>query len=122
MAPLSNFSSGGTKAVGRSGAVGSFGAYDLAGNVREWCREESEGRRFILGGSWAEESYMLARGQTAWPLDRSVTNGFRCVRNTDTSRTEQPLPAIVPDQRPDYGPDAARLRRRVRALWPSLPI
>lgn len=102
MAPLSNFSSGGTKAVGRSGAVGSFGAYDLAGNVREWCREESEGQRFILGGSWAEESYMLARGQTAWPLDRSVTNGFRCVRNTDASRTEQPLPAIVPDQRPDY--------------------
>ena len=62
MAPLSNFGSGGTKALGRSGAVGSFGVYDLAGNVREWCREESEGRHYILGGSWAEDSYMLARG------------------------------------------------------------
>ena len=116
MAPLSNFSSGGTKAVGRSGAVGSFGAYDLAGNVREWCREEAGGRRYILGGSWAEDSYMLARGQTALPFDRSATNGFRCVRNTDARRTEQPLPAIVPDPRARLRPDAARLRRRICGL------
>lgn len=102
IAPLSNFSSSGTKAVGQSGAVGSFGAYDLAGNVREWCREEAQARRYILGGSWAEDSYMLARGQTASPFDRSSTNGFRCARDTDASRTEQALPAIVPDSRPDY--------------------
>src|SRR5262245_32336775 len=102
MAPLSNFRSSGTKPVGHSGAVGSFGAYDLAGNVREWCREEAQGRHYILGGSWDEDSYMLARGQTSLPFDRSATNGFRCARGTGASRAEQPLPAIVPDPRPDY--------------------
>jgi serine/threonine protein kinase/formylglycine-generating enzyme required for sulfatase activity/cephalosporin-C deacetylase-like acetyl esterase len=106
MAPLSNFNSAGSKAVGSSAAVGSLGAYDLAGNVREWCQEEAGGRRYILGGSWADDSYMLARGQTAWPFDRSGTNGFRCVRYENPSLVKQALPPIVPDPRPDY--DKAR--------------
>lgn len=102
LAPLSNFGGRGTKAVGGSGAVGSVGAYDMAGNVREWCEDQAGGRRYVLGGSWADESYMLARGQTASPFDRSGTNGFRCMRYGNPSRTKQPLPPIVPDPRPAY--------------------
>ena len=102
MAPLSNFNGAGSKAVGSSAAVGSLGAYDMAGNVREWCQNDAGGRRYILGGSWADDSYMVARGQTAWPFDRSATNGFRCVRYGNPSRVKQALPPIVPDPRPDY--------------------
>ncbi len=52
----------------------------MGGNAREWCWNESDGRRFILGGSYADPNYMLTRGETAPPLDRSRTNGFRCMK------------------------------------------
>ena len=32
----------------------------MAGNVKEWCWNKSEGdRRFILGGTWNEPAYMF---------------------------------------------------------------
>src|ERR1022692_1764871 len=55
--PLSNFASAGLWPVGRSGAIGPFGAFDMGGNAREWCWNESDGKRFILGGSYADPNY-----------------------------------------------------------------
>lgn len=53
----------------------------MAGNVKEWCWNKSEGdRRFIVGGAWDEPAYLFAGWDTASSFDRSPANGFRCVR------------------------------------------
>ncbi len=81
MMPLSNYSHLGPMAVRSSGALGRFGAYDMAGNVREWCFNESAGQRFILGGAWSEPTYMSIRGQKLQPFSRSPLNGLRCAKS-----------------------------------------
>ena len=49
--PNSNFNGKSTLAVGSAGGVSSFGNFDMAGNVREWCENKSsENTRVILGG------------------------------------------------------------------------
>jgi predicted Ser/Thr protein kinase len=49
--PASNFSKKGPARVGQSPGIGASGTYDMAGNVKEWCSNESEdGLRFAQGG------------------------------------------------------------------------
>jgi eukaryotic-like serine/threonine-protein kinase len=101
--PLSNFGGIHSSPARSSEAIGVYGAYDMAGNAREWCWNESGGSRFILGGSWSDPSYMLTRGQTAPPLDRSNTNGFRCVKDTRDGDGMATLTApLAPYRPPDY--------------------
>jgi serine/threonine protein kinase/formylglycine-generating enzyme required for sulfatase activity/dienelactone hydrolase len=101
--PLSNFSSAHTLRVGGSEAVGLYGTYDIAGNAREWCWNQSAANRFILGGSWVDPSYMLERGQTASPWDRSSTNGFRCMKYLKPNPNPDTLTApLTPYHPPDY--------------------
>jgi dienelactone hydrolase len=59
-----------------------FGIFDLAGNVREWCINEStrHGQRFILGGGWNDPIYAFNDAIAQSPFDRSETNGFRCIK------------------------------------------
>jgi tRNA A-37 threonylcarbamoyl transferase component Bud32 len=48
----SNFGGGGPARVGQYQGVSPFGAYDMAGNVKEWCLNEGRaGTRFIPGGA-----------------------------------------------------------------------
>ncbi len=77
-----------------------YGAYDLAGNVREWCLDwyqadyyqlfmpanpvgPAQGTyRVVRGGSYADEAYYL-RGSARshqHPLQANATTGFRCVK------------------------------------------
>jgi formylglycine-generating enzyme required for sulfatase activity/predicted Ser/Thr protein kinase len=101
--PLSNFSGAHTLPVGGSEAVGLYGTYDMAGNAREWCWNESGGNHMILGGSWVDPNYMLARGQTASPWDRSSANGFRCMKYLNTNRNQDKIAApFAPYHPPDY--------------------
>ncbi len=93
---LSNFNHHRPVSVRSWGALGSFGAYDMAGNVREWCFNESGGQRFILGGAWADPAYMFTRGQKLPPLNRSLMNGFRCVRSFERVAPQQQLAAPIP--------------------------
>lgn len=82
----SRFGGNGPLRVGSSRALGSTGVYDMAGNVREWCWNEIEGRRYILGGAWSQSSYTFTDAQSAPPFDRSAINGFRCVRYAEPGR------------------------------------
>jgi dienelactone hydrolase len=80
--PLSNFS-GSPAPVGRYQGVGPLGTYDMAGNMAEWCRNESGGgARYQLGGGFNTETaeYFEPGGLT--PFHRDANAGFRCVRNT----------------------------------------
>jgi dienelactone hydrolase len=80
--PLSNLTGEELLPVATTASMNRYGVYDLAGNAREWIWNEngSQNQRFILGGGWDDPQYAFhdAFGQSA--LDRSPTNGFRCIR------------------------------------------
>jgi formylglycine-generating enzyme required for sulfatase activity/dienelactone hydrolase len=81
--PFSNFGGEGPTPVGSHPGMGHTGLYDMAGNVKEWCRNavgDSGERRYILGGAWSEADYMFTHADARSPWDRSATNGFRCVQ------------------------------------------
>jgi dienelactone hydrolase len=79
--PGSNFPGSSTVPVGTSGVLSGFGTTDMAGNVKEWCLNEStDGKRFILGGGFGEASYMFDFMDAASPWERRTNYGFRGVK------------------------------------------
>jgi dienelactone hydrolase len=80
--PFSNFSGKATTAAGSLAGLSSFGVYDIAGNVREWAFNASgnAGERFILGGGYTDPTYAFNDATAQRGLDRSPTNGLRCIR------------------------------------------
>lgn len=77
---FSNFGGVGPTPVGSSRGLGPFGTYGMAGNVKEWCWNETKGRRYVLGGAWNDPSYMYEHLVARSPLDRAATHGVRCAR------------------------------------------
>ncbi|MBE0710818.1 MAG: SUMF1/EgtB/PvdO family nonheme iron enzyme, partial [Candidatus Aminicenantes bacterium] len=78
LAPYSNFGGKGPVPVGSLNGVTAYGAFDMAGNVREWCSNETPGGRLIRGGAWGDNTYMFDTWSQAPAMDRSPRNGFRC--------------------------------------------
>ena len=78
IAPFSNFSGKGPVAVGSLPGITSYGAFDMAGNVREWCWNKTTKGRLLRGGAWSDRTYMFDSLSQAPPMDRSPKNGFRC--------------------------------------------
>lgn len=78
----SDLRSAGLSPTGINLGLGPYGTYDMAGNVREWIANPLDGdMRFILGGSWKSPNYLYTSPEALPPIDRSDTNGLRCVRN-----------------------------------------
>ncbi len=81
IAPASNFRGKGTLPVEGDSAVSGWGTRHMAGNVKEWCwNETTEGKRFILGGGFGEPEYMFWDPDAQSPWDRKPNYGFRCVK------------------------------------------
>jgi len=79
--PLSNYNRSSTVPVGTTEGVSSYGIYDLAGNVREWCFNGNgvSGESYILGGGWNDPTYSFNEAGAQPCNDRSLSNGFRCI-------------------------------------------
>jgi len=86
---FSNFSAQGPAKVGTYRGLGDFGTYDMAGNLKEWCWNQVEDRRYILGGAWKEPQYQFALPDARQPFEREEAFGFRCVKYTE------PLPEAL---------------------------
>jgi formylglycine-generating enzyme required for sulfatase activity len=75
----SNFHAKGPVAVGTMNALGPYGTYDMAGNVKEWCSNAIGDRRFALGGAWFDESYQYLASDAQRPIDRRRGFGIRLI-------------------------------------------
>jgi cephalosporin-C deacetylase-like acetyl esterase len=86
--PRSNLGSDGPRPVGESRAMNTLGVYDVVGNVREWCWNESgNGGRGTAGGAWTDSPFHAGWIIAKSPWDRDSTNGIRLVQTFDESET-----------------------------------
>jgi len=101
--PQSNFRGKGTKRVGSNPAITAYGLYDMGGNVREWCSNETQQGRLIRGGAWNDVPYMFGNWSQAAPFDRSPKNGFRCALYPNPEKLPKAaLTSVETDEYPDF--------------------
>jgi dienelactone hydrolase len=84
--PMGNMDGSESLRVGEGGSMNNYGAFDMAGNVREWVyNEESKtGDRFILGGGWDDAAYAFTDAYSLPPINRNLSNGIRCILPVDS--------------------------------------
>jgi serine/threonine protein kinase len=100
--PLSNIGGNAPAPVGKYQGMSACGAYDMFGNVREWCKNAHENKRFILGGSSEDLAYMSYFYRDLSPFDRFVSNGFRCMKYEDLNGIMTNLEGPIKVDNRDY--------------------
>jgi dienelactone hydrolase len=80
VALISNFGGKGPTKVGTHRGMTTFGAYDMAGNVKEWTLNSLGRLKFSMGGAWDESPYTFGLGDAQDPFLRTISLGFRCVK------------------------------------------
>ena len=102
--PASNFSGKGPSPAGTYQGMSWCGAYDMAGNVKEWCANEAaSGRRYSMGGAWDDPAYMFNIPDARSPFERSPGFGFRCAEYVSTGKEAEAAAAPITVQLRNYG-------------------
>jgi dienelactone hydrolase len=79
--PGSNFEGSGPRPGSKWIGMSTYGVFDMAGNVREWCENSAGGsERYILGGGWRDAPYQFTDGYAQPAMDRDAINGIRLVK------------------------------------------
>lgn len=90
-APFSNVGGTGTVPVGSLPGLTAYGAYDLAGNVREWCSNDATLGKAVRGGAWGDNPYDFAHVVHAPAMMRAPGYGFRTALYPD----RQDIPEVM---------------------------
>jgi eukaryotic-like serine/threonine-protein kinase len=118
--PPSNFGGRGPTPVGASQAANRFGAFDMAGNVKEWVwNSTAGGQRYLLGGAWDEPVYMFNDADARSPFDREATFGFRCAKlGGETLKADITAPIEYPSRNyANEKPVSAEVFEAYRSLY-----
>jgi serine/threonine protein kinase/formylglycine-generating enzyme required for sulfatase activity len=101
-----NFQSNATVAVDSlEFGIGPYGGYNMAGNVTEWCLNETNNGYIATGGSWQDPVYTFAYFGAFPSFYSSNTIGFRCVRTVGMDTGQQGKMKINVEERvPVYQP------------------
>jgi eukaryotic-like serine/threonine-protein kinase len=114
--PASNFSGKGPSPAGAYHGMSWCGAYDMAGNVKEWCANQAaSGKRYIMGGAWDEATYMFNIPDARSPFERSPGFGFRCAEYVSTGKEAEAAGAPITVQLRNYGSENPVSDRLFRA-------
>jgi dienelactone hydrolase len=98
----SNFSGKGPAPARTYNGLGPFGTYDMAGNVKEWCLNSVEDRKYVLGGASTDPPYMYNEPDARLPFERSATHGLRLVKYLHANALPETLTAPVSFKMADY--------------------
>jgi eukaryotic-like serine/threonine-protein kinase len=121
---FSNFGGKGTAPVGSYRGLGPYGTYDMAGNVKEWCWNESARRlRYVLGGAFNDAAYQFRDEDARSPMERSAGFGFRCMRQRTPVDTKLLKPIVTMERDPaTLKPVDDSLYQAYRSLYDYDPL
>jgi tRNA A-37 threonylcarbamoyl transferase component Bud32/dienelactone hydrolase len=77
-----NFSGTGTMPVNAHPfGISAFGAYGMAGNVKEWLANSVGDEYAVIGGSWQDPAYVYAEVGSLPAVTATEAIGFRCAKD-----------------------------------------
>ncbi|TFG45167.1 MAG: hypothetical protein E4H41_05785 [Gemmatimonadales bacterium] len=68
--------------------ISPYGAYAMAGNVKEWLANPTDGGFAVAGGSWQDPAYLFSEVGAVPATAASPAIGLRCARTSGSPRRE----------------------------------